>query len=74
VAVILTPEWSSIPLWWETTNLMGIAIGDLDLLDPSIDPQFGGATNDNLVSAINSVAVGSNVDQRLMLVRAIAMS
>lgn len=68
------PDYASFKLWWEKTNEMGTAIGDLATLDPDINPQYGGATDPNLVSAINSVLQTGSGSDRLLLARAIAMS
>lgn len=69
-----TPKFANFKTWLDDTNKMGQDIGDLDNLLPEIDPQFGGAPDDNLVSALNSVASGSSTSQRFLLIRAIAMS
>lgn len=74
MAEIKVPDYASFKLWWEKTNEMGTAIGDLSTLDPDIDPVHGGATDPNLVSAINSLLETGTGSDRLLLARAIAMS
>jgi len=75
MAEIKVPDYATIKLWWEKTNELGVAIGDLDLLDDRIktDPNFIAAAEPNLVSAINSIFSTLDND-RLLLARAIAMS
>jgi hypothetical protein len=74
MAEIQVPDYASVKLWWEKTNELGTAIGDLDNFNILVDPLFGGATNPNIVSAINSLFVSFSDNDRLVLVRAIAMS
>lgn len=74
MAEIQVPDYASVKLWWEKTNEMGVAIGDFDLLDPRVDPLYGGATDPNLVSAINSLFTYLTDNDRLLLARAIAMA
>lgn len=74
MAEIKVPDYASFKLWWEKTNEMGTAIGDLSAFEPGVDPVHGGASDPNLVSAINSLLDAGQSNDRLLLARAIAMS
>lgn len=71
---IQVPDYASFKLWWEKTNEIGGAVGDFDNFISAVDPLYDGATEPNLVSAINSIAAVTAGAERLLLARAIAMS
>ena len=66
MAVIQIPDGHSFDLWRQKTNLIGEAVGDLTLLETTVQT--------DLVSAINEVLSSSTSQDREILVRAIAMS
>lgn len=74
MAVINTPSYTNFKIWWENHNKLGASIGDLDLLNSDIDPLFGSATDENLVSAINSLLDFLSNQDRLLLVHSICLT
>ena len=74
MSLIQVPDEVTFEYWRDKTNELGVAIGDFDNFNPDVDPLFGGASDPNLVSAINSLFIYLSNTDRLLLIRCMAMS